>query len=417
MKQQSYIWYPFTQMKLAGDPIKIVRGNGALLFDDNNKCYIDAISSWWTNLHGHAHPYIAQKVFEQHQTLEHVIFAGFTHTPALELAKRLVENHLPKNITKIFYSDNGSTSVEVAIKMALQYWFNKGIKKKKLIAFENAYHGDTFGSMSVSDRGAFTKPFHNYLFDVIFIPLPVKGDEQKSMELFENIIRENDVAAFIYEPLVLGAGGMLMYEPEALSPLLQKAKEKDIICIADEVMTGFYRTGKMFASEYCGIKPDIMCLSKGLTGGTMALGVTACAQFIYDAFYDEDKMKAFYHGHSYTANPLACTAGIASLDLIEKEYFYLSIQNIIKRHQKFTSELISHKRFDNIRQHGTIIAFDLKTDSGTHYFNTERDKLYNYFIEKGILLRPLGNTLYIMPPYCITDEQLESVYKSILEYN
>ncbi len=404
-------------MKLAGESIKIVRGEGALIFDDQNKSYIDAISSWWTNLHGHSHPYIAQKVFQQHQILEHVIFAGFTHDPALDLAKRLVEDHLPDNISKIFYSDNGSTSVEVAIKMALQYWFNLGKTKTKIIAFENAYHGDTFGSMSVSDRGAFTKAFHDKLFDVMFIPLPVKGEEEKCFKAFEKAISENDVAAFIYEPLILGAGGMLMYEPEILNTLLQKAKGKNIICIADEVMTGFFRTGKMFASGYCELKPDIMCLSKGITGGTMALGVTACAQFIYDAFYDDDKLKAFYHGHSYTANPLTCAAALANLDLIEKENFLSNIEFIINQHKKFILKLSEHPRFENIRQRGTIIAFDLKTISQTSYFNSERDTLYNHFIEKGILLRPLGNTLYIMPPYCISEQQLNSVYTSILNYN
>jgi len=416
MDHTEYIWHPFTQMKLETQPIKIIRGEGAILFDDNNKSYIDAISSWWTNLHGHAHPYIAKKVFEQHQILEHVIFAGFTHEPALNLAKRLIEDHLPENISKIFYSDNGSTSVEVAIKMAIKYWFNRNIPKTKIIAFESAYHGDTFGSMSVSERDAFTKAFHKNLFDVTFIPLPLKGQEEKCNQAFEKAISENDVAAFIYEPLILGAGGMLMYEPASLNYLLQKAKEKDIICIADEVMTGFFRTGKMFASEYCEIKPDIMCLSKGLTGGTMALGVTACAQFIYDAFYNDDKMKAFYHGHSYTANPLACTAALASLDLVEKEGFIDSINIIQSQHQKFAETIKQVPHFENIRQRGTIIAFDLKTDSETNYFNSSRDILYRYFIERGILLRPLGNTVYLMPPYCITAEQLQLVYASILEY-
>ena len=404
-------------MKLASEPIKIVRGEGALIYDDNNKSYIDAISSWWTNIHGHSHPYIAQKIYEQHKILEHVIFAGFTHDPALNLAKRLVENHLPKNISKIFYSDNGSTSVEVAIKMALQYWFNIGIPKTNIIAFENAYHGDTFGSMSVSERGAFTKPFHSQLFDVMFIPLPAKGEEEKCYQALERAISDNDIAAFIYEPLILGAGGMLMYEPEVLNNLVRTAKEKNILCIADEVMTGFYRTGKMFASEYCTIQPDIICMSKGITGGTMAFGVTACASFIYDAFYDEDKMKAFYHGHSYTANPLACTAALASLDLLEKGTFIDAIKTIQLQHTEFAEMLSQHPRFENIRQRGTIIAFDLKTSSQTSYFNSERDSLYQYFIEKGILLRPLGNTLYIMPPYCISEEQLNSVYTAILNYN
>ena len=402
-------------MKLAPEPIHIVRGDGSLLFDVDGKIYIDAISSWWTNIHGHAHPYLAQKVFEQFQQLEHVIFAGFTHTPAQKLADRLI-HFLPNSIEKIFFSDNGSTSVEVALKMAIQYWNNKGESRKKIIAFEHAYHGDTFGSMSVSDRGAFTKSFHDYLFDVLFIPPPFKGNENNCLQQFENAIAQNDIAAFIYEPLVMGAGGMLMYEPEHLELLLQKAKSKNIICIADEVMTGFYRTGKLFASEYCETKPDIICLSKGLTGGSMAMGITACAQFIFDAFYDDDKMKALYHGHSYTANPLACAVANASLDLIELNTFNEQINRIVNAHQEFALKIKDHPKIQNCRQTGTIIAFDIATTNETNYFNSLRDRMYDYFISHGVLLRPLGNTVYIMPPYCIKEEELNKIYKSILEF-
>lgn len=402
-------------MKLAPEPIHIVRGEGSLLFDEDGNIYIDAISSWWTNIHGHAHPYLAQKVFEQFQQLEHVIFAGFTHTPAQKLADRLI-HFLPNSIEKIFFSDNGSTSVEVALKMAIQYWTNKGESRKKIIAFEHAYHGDTFGSMSVSDRGAFTKSFHDYLFDVLFIPPPFKGDENNCLQQFENAIMQDDVAAFIYEPLVMGAGGMLMYEPEKLEKLLIQAKSKNIICIADEVMTGFYRTGKLFASEYCNTKPDIICLSKGLTGGSMAMGITACAQFIFDAFYDDDKMKALYHGHSYTANPLACAVANASLDLIELNTFNEQINRIVNTHQEFALQIKDHPKIQNCRQTGTIIAFDIATNNETNYFNSLRDRMYDYFISRGVLLRPLGNTVYIMPPYCIKEEELNKVYKSILEF-
>jgi adenosylmethionine-8-amino-7-oxononanoate aminotransferase len=402
-------------MKLAPEPIHIVRGEGSLLFDVYGKIYIDAISSWWTNIHGHAHPYLAQKIFEQFQQLEHVIFAGFTHTPAQILADRLIQ-YLPHSIEKIFFSDNGSTSVEVALKMAIQYWTNKGESRKKIIAFEHAYHGDTFGSMSVSDRGVFTKPFHDYLFDVLFIPPPCKGNEDNCLQQFENAIDQNDVAAFIYEPLVMGAGGMLMYEPENLKLLLQKAKSKNIICIADEVMTGFYRTGKLFASEYCNTKPDIICLSKGLTGGSMAMGITACAQFIFDTFYSEDKMKALYHGHSYTANPLACAVANASLDLIELNSFPEQIDHIINAHQEFALKIKDLPKIQNCRQTGTIIAFDIVTGNETNYFNSLRDHMYDYFISHGVLLRPLGNTVYIMPPYCIKEEELNKVYTVILEF-
>ncbi|MFN3940304.1 MAG: aminotransferase class III-fold pyridoxal phosphate-dependent enzyme, partial [Chitinophagales bacterium] len=276
MNDGNYIWHPFTQMKTAGTPVHIVKGEGALLYDINGKTYIDAISSWWTNLHGHAHPYIAQKIYEQALQLEHVIFAGFTHTPALELAKRLIENHLPANQQKIFFSDNGSTAVEVAIKMALQFWYNCGSHRKKIIAFANAYHGDTFGSMSVSGRSAFTQPFNHALFDVVHIPAPYPGDERNALEKMEETIdTHTDIAAFIYEPLVQGAAGMRMYAPAHLDTLIALAKSQNIITIADEVMTGFYRTGKMFAINHCRHVPDILCLSKGLTGGAMALGITA----------------------------------------------------------------------------------------------------------------------------------------------
>ncbi len=391
----------------------IIRGEGALLFDTSGKQYIDAISSWWTNIHGHAHPYIAQKIYEQAMRLEHVIFAGFTHDPALILAQRLAEDHLPENITKIFYSDNGSTAVEVAVKMAVQYWYNSGTPKKKIIAFKHAYHGDTFGSMSVSDRGDFTRPFHNYLFDVEFISPPLSGHEETSKDQLLAAMQNKDVAAFIYEPLIMGAGGMLMYEPQPLNELLQIAKQHGALCIADEVMTGFYRTGKMFAGNHCATEPDIMCLSKGLTGGTMALGITACAQSIYDAFYSDDRMKAFYHGHSFTANPLACSAALASLDLFEKEECKEKILRVVQSHHNFKSELLQNDSIENVRQRGTVLAFDLITESGTQYFNQVRDKIYAYFMDEGILLRPLGNTIYIMPPYCIKNEELEKIYAGI----
>lgn len=402
-------------MKLAPEPIHIVRGEGIYLYDDKGNAFIDAISSWWTNIHGHAHPYLAEKVYAQFKQLEHVIFAGFTHTPAQSLAARLTQ-HLPAPITKIFFSDNGSTSVEVALKMAIQYWDNKNEKKKKIIAFQNAYHGDTFGSMSVSDRGAFTKPFHDFLFDVVFITPPLINEEEKCIKEFERAIEGDDIAAFIYEPLVMGAGGMLMYSPAHLEKLLALAKSKSIICIADEVMTGFYRTGKLFASFHCNVQPDIFCLSKGLTGGAMAMGITACAQFIYDAFYSDDKMKALYHGHSFTANPLACAVANASLDLLEKESCITQIQQITALHRRFLLELQQHPGIKNTRQTGTIIAFDIETGNQTNYFNSFRDSIYNYFISKGILLRPLGNTVYIMPPYCIKEEELNKIYAAIFEF-
>ncbi|MBK7440054.1 MAG: adenosylmethionine--8-amino-7-oxononanoate transaminase [Chitinophagales bacterium] len=420
MDSNGPIWYPFTQMKLATEPIHIMRGAGALLSDKDGKLYIDAVSSWWTNIHGHANAYIAQKLYEQSLQLEHVIFAGFTHTPAIKLALRLLI-HTEGHFSKVFFSDNGSTAVEVALKMAIQYHSNTGSSKKTIIAFENSYHGDTFGSMSVSDRGAFTQPFHDKLFDVTFITPPLPGKEEESLKQLQNCLNKNDVAAFIYEPLVMGAGGMLMYQPEHLEALLNLAKNAGVICIADEVMTGFYRTGKMFASHYCETRPDIMCLSKGITGGTMALGVTLCSTKIFDAFYSDDKMKALYHGHSYTANPLTCAAANASLDIIEQAGFTDNVVSITNIQSDFAERLklfktAENKKVENIRQHGTILAFDVITPHQTGYFNTIRDEMYQFFIANGVLLRPLGNTIYIMPPYCINVEQMVKIHAVILAY-
>jgi adenosylmethionine-8-amino-7-oxononanoate aminotransferase len=411
-KDSSFIWHPFTPQKNKTPVIPIVKGEGTLLFDEKGNSYIDAISSWWVNLHGHAHPYIAKKLYKQALQLEQVIFAGFTHKPAIELAERLLQI-LPKNFSKIFYSDNGSTSTEVAIKMAIQFWWNLGeTSRTKIIAFKNAYHGDTFGAMSVSDRSVFTLAFHDLLFEVIFIDTPTKDN-------IDTITREishysNYIAAFIYEPLVQGAGGMRMYEADFLNEIITTAKNHNIICIADEVMTGFYRTGKFFASNHLEQQPEIICLSKGLTGGTMALSVTACTNKIYQAFVHNDKLKTFFHGHSFTANPLACTAALASLDLLQKEECLEQIKFIEQQNLLFKNVLQKKKQFKNIRVLGTILAFEI--DKGADdYLNDVSGAITQQCLQKGVYLRPLGNTVYIMPPYCITKEELQKVYKVIEE--
>ncbi len=410
-RDKAVIWHPFTQMQTAPLPIPIVRGSGSVLYDADGREYLDMISSWWVNLHGHAHPHIAKRVAEQLQTLEHVIFAGFTHQPAVELAERLLAI-LPPNQSTVFYSDNGSTAVEVALKMAFQYWHNLGKPRQKIIAFENAYHGDTFGAMAVSGRSAFTAPFVPFLFDVDYLPVPTPGQEDAALAHAEALFT-NDVAAFIVEPLVQGSGGMIMYEPAILNKLFQLARRKGVLIIADEVMTGFGRTGKLFASDYLVEKPDLMCLSKGLTGGTMALGVTTCVQAIYDAFLSDDKFKTLFHGHSFTANPLACTAALASMDLLLLAETKANIQRISQSHADFAGKLATHPTVENIRQHGTLLAFDLKAGEQTSYFNNIRDTAYNFLLERGVLMRPLGNVLYLMPPYCTTDEQLAYTYEQI----
>jgi adenosylmethionine-8-amino-7-oxononanoate aminotransferase len=419
-RDKEVIWHPYTQHKNMLPPIPITKGEGALLFDEKNNSYIDAISSWWVNIHGHAHPYIAEKIFEQAKKLEQVIFTGFTHEPAVQLAERLLKI-LPGNFSKIFYSDNGSTAVEVAIKMAIQYWRNllgvgsreSGVRKK-ILAFKNSYHGDTFGAMSISDRSIFTFPFQDYLFDVIFVDAPTKENIHETKKTIH--AHSDEIAAFIYEPLLQGAGGMLMYEAKLLDELISEAKSNQIICIADEVLTGFGRTGKLFANDYLQEKPDIICLSKGLTGGTMALSVTAATQKIFNAFISDDKTKTFFHGHSFTANPIACAASLASLDLLETKECMNNIEKIVEAQKEFRTTLqtvIHSVQIKNIRQLGTITAFEID-DGNDGYLNNISATITEQALQSGIYLRPLGNTVYIMPPYCITTEQLKMVHDFLL---
>lgn len=411
-RDKRVVWHPFTRIKVAPAPVAIVKGEGAYFYDEAGKRYIDGIASWWVNIHGHCHPYLTAKIAEQLQQLEHAIFSGFTHEPAVQLAERLLKR-LPANQSKIFYSDNGSTAVEVALKMAFQYWNNKGVERIKVIAFENAYHGDTFGGMSVGARNAFNLPFSKLLFDVLHIPVPVIGKEELTRNTLKEVVEKGNIAAFIFEPLVQGAGGMVMYDPEILDQLLQICSEKNIITIADEVMTGFGRTGKFFASDYLKHKPDIICLSKGITGGVMPLGVTSCAQFIYDAFLSDDKMKTFFHGHSYTANPTACSAALASLDLFDQPETNQHIERIVLKHQQFLRHIQSHTALLDVRQLGTILAFEIQTKEQTHYLNSLAEYISSFFMERGIILRPLGNIVYVLPPYCISNDDLDYIYKTV----
>ncbi len=408
-RDEQVVWHPFTPVKGGGEIIPIVKGEGVWLIDEEGNRYLDAISSWWVNIHGHSNNYIAEKVFEQLKTLEHVIFAGFTHPAAVEVCERIIKL-TDCNFSKVFFSDNGSTSVEVALKVALQYWWNKEMPRKKIIALENAYHGDTFGAMSAASRSKFSEPFDQLLFDVIHID-PFK-DEEQVIATFKEHCNE-DVAAFIYEPLVQGAGGMLMYSVDLLEQFLSIAKKYDVICIADEVMTGFGRTGKTFASQHMNLKPDLMAVSKGITGGTMALGLTLVNDHIFSAFDNDDRMKTFHHGHSYTANPVACSAALASLDLVEQPDFQMNMNRIVEQHASFKRKLESLSGIENIRQQGTILAFDVK-DNNSGYFSSIRDELYRAFIDRKLLLRPLGNTIYIMPPMVITNDELSQIYEGIL---
>lgn len=427
-KDLAYIWHPFTPFSEVGKVIPLEKAEGVYLHTTDGRKILDAISSWWVNLHGHSHPYIAEKIAEQAKKLEHVIFAGFTHKPAVELAEKLIDI-LPENQSKIFYSDNGSTACEVAIKIAFQYWYNQGIEKKRIIAFHGAYHGDTFGAMSVGDRGPFNAPFFPYLFEVDFLDLPncnrldcqINSSEKLDccsknetiISQFETLAKTGEVGAFIYEPLMQGAAGMRMYSPAILEKLLKIAKEHQIICIADEVMTGFGRTGKLFASDYCDTKPDIMCLSKGLTGGTMALGVSSCTDEMMNAFKSNDLMKTFFHGHSFTANPLACTAGLASMELLLAEDCQQNLKRIEQKQANFAEKMNQHPKIREVRHLGTITALEIDTEQETGYVNEARSSLYQYFIERDLLLRPLGNVLYVLPPYIITNEELAQIYREI----
>jgi adenosylmethionine-8-amino-7-oxononanoate aminotransferase len=412
-RDQQVIWHPYTQMQTAPAPVGIVRGEGTLLYDEEGNSYLDATSSWWVNIHGHAHPYIAKQLAAQATELQHCIFAGYTHPPAVNLAERLLPI-LPGHQQRVFYSDNGSTAVEVALKMCIQYWHNKGEKRNKILAFSNSYHGDTFGAMSVSSRSVFTRVFDDFLFDVHFIDTPTK-DNITALKAQIDALHPSDIAAFIFEPLVQGAGGMLMYEADVFDELLQHCHQHQIMLIADEIMTGFGRTGRNFAMENVTTPPDIICLSKGLTGGSIALGITTCTAEIYNAFLSESKLKTLFHGHSFTANPLACVIALASLDLFLQPSCKENRVRVETQHRQFATQLESTPKIKNVRIQGTIIAFEIVTDTEDSYINNLADYLHKFFKQKRIMLRPLGNTLYIMAPYCITNEQLDMVYKSIEE--
>lgn len=404
-------WHPYTQMK-SGKLLPIVRGDGTYLFDADGTRYIDAISSWWVTLHGHAHPYIAGKVAEQLSTLEQVIFAGFTHPPAIELSERLLAL-LPDNQQKVFYTDNGSTAVEVALKMCIQYHKNLGIQKPKILAFHNGYHGDTFGAMSVSGRSAWTAPYMDFMFEVLFIDVPTKDNLFELKQVIDRHAAE--LACFVYEPLVQGAAGMRMHGAEELSELLEYCRMKGVLLVQDEIFVGFGRTGKLFAANHLTAVADVMCFSKGLTGGTVPLGLTTCSQEIYDAFYSDDKSKALFHGHSFTANPIACSAALASLDLLLSDATQNNIQRICRQHKAFVQQTAIYASRITARQCGTILAVEWKTEEATSYFNSIQTFLSSFFLNHHILVRPLGNVLYFVPPYCISEEDLNYIYDRVLD--
>ncbi|MBJ7441701.1 MAG: adenosylmethionine--8-amino-7-oxononanoate transaminase [Sphingopyxis sp.] len=406
----SPVWHPFTQHGL-GDPIPLIaRGEGARLYDADGNHWIDAISSWWVTTHGHAHPRIMAAIRDQSERLDQLIFAGWTHEPAETLAAELIRI-TPAPLTRVFFSDSGSTSVEVALKMALGYWANIGEARSKILVLEHSYHGDTIGAMSVGERGVFNKPYEPLLFDVGTIPFPHEGREQASLDALEAACARHP-AAFIVEPLILGAGGMLIYPAWVLAEMRAICARNDVLFIADEVMTGWGRTGTRFACDQAGVIPDIVCLSKGLTGGALPLAVTLCIEPVFAAHLSTDRSKTFYHSSSYTANPIACAAANANLAIWRDEPVQQRIDALADAQAAHLSLLSHDLRVANPRRLGTITALDIAAPD-TGYLSNLAPRLTTFYRDHGVLLRPLGNTVYVMPPYCITAEDLARVWEVI----
>jgi len=410
-RDKKHLWHPLTQHKLHPDALPIVKAEGALLYDDEGKEYIDGIASWYTAMYGHCNPYIIEKVNEQMRTLDQIVFAGFTHEPAVQLSEELIKI-LPNNQEKIFFSDNGSTANEVGIKMALQYHFNRGEKRNTIIAFNDGFHGDTFGAMSASGLSVYNGPFEDFFIDVQRIPTPNKENFEEVLKELLRIISTYNVAAFIYEPLVQGANAMHMFEAKYLNEILKVCNTNNIITIADEVMTGFGKTGKNFASEYIETKPDIISMSKALTAGFVPMAITSCTQEIYDTFLDDSVGKAFFHAHTYSANPIACSVAIAGIELLRSKEIQDNIYRIIKSHEEFDIKIKKHPKIKTTRQQGVIYALDLNIEMDR--YGKKRYEIFNHFMKQGVCLRPLGKTIYILPPYVITKRQLNKVYETIL---
>lgn len=414
------IWYPFTPIKGSPTPLKVRAGDGAWLELEDGKRLLDLISSWWVNVLGHARPEIAEAIYRQSKQLEHVIFAGFTHEPAENLAGKIAEK-LPEPLNRVFYSDDGSTAVEVAIKQAWHYWANRGEKRESFICFDSGYHGDTFGAMSISARSVFNEAYKELLFDVEHVPYPatwrgddeVQAKETATIRKLDYLLEQNPkrYAAIIIEPLVQGAGGMRMCRPEFLQALQRLSRQHEMLLVFDEVMTGFGRTGDWFACKRAGVEPDIISLSKGLTGGFLPLAATVCSERIYDVFTSSDPAKTLFHGHSYTANPLGCAAALATMELLEQnEALFKAMEQV---HSKHLAKLSAHPKLEKLRVTGSIAAMDIKTDDRTGYLNKISATVKRQAFDQGLLLRPLGNVLYLMPPYCVTAEELEWAYQGI----
>jgi adenosylmethionine-8-amino-7-oxononanoate aminotransferase len=411
---EKYVWHPFTQVKTERSPIIITHAIDATLIASDGSRYLDCNSSWWVNVHGHGNEHIADALQDQFHQIDHVIFAGVTHPKAIELAKRVCEK-LNNNLKKVFFSDNGSTAVEVALKMAIQFWHNQKVHRPKILALEGAYHGDTFGAMSVGERDCFNVPFEPYFFEVDYLPFPSADSEIQILNHAEILLKTKEFACLIVEPLVQGSAGMRIYSIEFLEKLTILAKKHNTIVIYDEIMTGFGRTGKLFAFEHTSVHPDIICLSKGLTGGVLPLGLTVSTLAIFDAFLSDNRAKAFLHGHSFTGNPLACAAACASLDLFENQETWIKINAISKSNETFVETIKFHPQVKDVRCIGTILAIELN-DTQSGYFSQKKEIAYHYFLDNGLLLRPLGNVIFINPPYCLTQKEQLKIFDVIVQF-
>jgi len=411
-RDRAHLWHPLTQHKTAAAPLGIVKAKGAVLFDEEGNEYIDGIASWYTCMYGHCNEYITQAITKQMQQLDFVLFSGLTHEPAVVLSEKLIPL-LPNNQKKLFFNDNGSTAVEASIKMALQYHHNKGEKRDTLIAFEDGFHGDTFAAMSVSGISSYNGPFEDFLLKVKRIPVPQEDTLLEVLSLLKIITEENNCAAFIYEPLVQGAAGMKFHTAKGLEALIAHCQTTDILCIADEIMTGFGKTGKNFASDYLTNTPDIMCLSKALTAGMFPLSITSCSQKVYDQFLSDEVHKGFFHAHTFSAHPIGCAAVIAGLDLLNSPNILARRSSIAKAHTVFTAQIATHTLVREVRTIGVILAIDF--DIKMERYGNLRDTLYQFFMTRGVILRPLGSTVYVLPPFVITDAQLQKTYAAILE--
>ena len=411
-RDQAHIWHPLTQHQTAAPSIGIVKAKGASLWDEDGNEYIDGIASWYTAMYGHCNDYIAGALTAQMKQLDLVVFTGFTHEPAVRLSEKLIAI-LPSQQQKIFFNDNGSTAVEAGIKMALQYHFNQGTARDTLIAFEDGFHGDTFGAMSASGLSVYNGPFEDFFLKVERIPTPRKDNLPLVIEKLKSILKAHKCAGFVYEPLVQGAAGMKFHSPEGLNEILQLCKANDVICIADEVMTGFGKTGAHFASLLVETQPDVMCLSKSLTAATVPMSITSCTQKIFDGFLDNDISKGFFHAHTYSANPLGCAAAIAGIELLLSEEIQKDIKRIESAHHKFLDKIKNHPKVASSRTIGVILAIDLALEM--ERYGNVRNQLFNHFMDKGVCLRPLGNTVYLLPPFVITNQQLEQTYNAIEE--